>query len=245
MSAAGAPAVPRASGRATVTAAALSPDLQAGVRAMLPMIVASVPFGLVVGAAAARSDAPPAAWLATWGIYGGAAHLAVLDMAAHGSGWLAAAAVGLLVNVRLSAYATAMASRWRSAPVGRRLVAGLLLTDAPWPLAHSRARGHRASYLGAAGVLFLAWPPLVTLGMLVGDRVDAVPVTGLLSAMTLGGVVVSRLRVRPAAAAATAAAAVAVLTTTLPVGWALAASATAGSVAFRVVPLLGAALHLL
>ena len=92
-------------------------DLRAGARAMAPMLVAYAPFGLLVGAAVAASANPLAAWLATWTIYGGAAHLAVLDVLAHGSGWMAAAAVGLLVNVRLTAYATAMAPEWRSAPV--------------------------------------------------------------------------------------------------------------------------------
>lgn len=103
---------------------------RAGVRAMAPMILAYLPFALMVGASVAARANPLAAWLATWTIYGGGAHLAVLDVLAQGSGWLAAAAVGLLVNARLTAYATAMAPQWRSAPFRQRAAAGLMLTDA-------------------------------------------------------------------------------------------------------------------
>ncbi len=80
---------------------------------MGPVIVAYVPFALVVGASIASSAQPWAAWAGTWLVYGGAAHLALLDVLAHGGGWLPAAAVGLLVNVRLTAYAAAMAPAWR------------------------------------------------------------------------------------------------------------------------------------
>ncbi len=63
----------------------------------------------------AASDNPLAAWLGTWLIFGGAAQLAVLDVLAQEPGWVTAAVVGLLVNLRLAAYATAMVPQWRSA----------------------------------------------------------------------------------------------------------------------------------
>ena len=145
-------------------------DLRAGIRAMAPMMLAYVPFALVVGAAVASSANPWAAWLATWTIYGGAAHLAVLGVLAQGSGWAAAAAVGLLVNARLSAYATAMAPQWRSASRGQRALAALMLTDVAWALARDQQHGQRQFYLGAAGTLFVGWPALVTVGVWSGSE---------------------------------------------------------------------------
>jgi predicted branched-subunit amino acid permease len=198
---------------------------------MAPMLLAYLPFGLLVGAAVAASADPRSAYLATWTIYGGAAHLAVLDVLAHGSGWAAAAAVGLLVNVRLSAYATAMAPDWRGARARWRVVAGLMLTDAPWALARSRTSGRNAFYLGAAGTLFVGWPALVTLGVLAGQWVTALPVAGLLSAMTLGAIVVPQLRERPTAVAVAAAVATTPLTTTLPAGPALLVAGATGALA--------------
>ena len=207
-------------------------DLLAGVRAVAPMIVVYAPFGLIVGSAVASSANPLAAWLATWTIYGGAAHLAVLEVLAHGSGWVAAAVVGLLVNARLAAYAAAMAPDWRSAPLARRALAGALLTDAPWALARQRTTGSRDYYLGAALTLFVAWPTLVTIGTLVaGDWLTGTPVTTILPALTLGTVVVPQLRQRPAAAAVGAASVTALATSSLGTGVALLTCAAAGAVA--------------
>ena len=220
----------------TVTDSVVAPidrdDLRAGARAMAPMIVVYVPFALIVGSAVASSANPLAAWLATWTIYGGAAHLAVLEVLAHGSGWVAAAVVGLLVNARLAAYAAAMAPDWRSAPLARRALAGALLTDAPWALARQRTTGSRDYYLGAALTLFVAWPMLVTIGSLVaGDWLTGTPVTTILPALTLGAVVVPQLRQRPAAAAVGAASVIAFATASLDAGTALLTCAAAGAAA--------------
>jgi predicted branched-subunit amino acid permease len=206
-------------------------DLRAGIRAMAPMMLAFVPFALVVGAAVASSANPWAAWLATWTIYGGAAHLAVLGVLAQGSGWVAAAVVGLLVNARLAAYATAMAPQWRSAPRGQRALAALMLTDVPWALARDRQQGQPQFYLGAAGTLFLGWPALVTVGVVAGHWVLAFPVTTLLPALALGAIVMPQLRQRPAAVAAATAAVVAVLTAHLSAGVSFGTAAASGAVA--------------
>ena len=209
-----------------------SPDatqLRDGFRAMGPVIVAYVPFALVVGASIASSAQPWAAWAGTWLVYGGAAHLALLDVLAHGGGWLPAAAVGLLVNVRLTAYAAAMAPAWRTEPAWRRIVAAVMLTDAPWALARDRARNAPSYYLGAALALFIAWPLMVTVGTLVGDHVAAVPITDLLTPLTLGAVVVPQLRQRPVAVAMAAATVTAVVTSRADAGAALLLAGAVGA----------------
>lgn len=206
-------------------------DARAGVRAMLPIVLAYSPLGLVVGAHVAASSDPVTAWLGTWLIYGGAAQLAVLDVLTHDSGWLAATIVGLLVNLRLAAFSTAMVPGWRSASLRRRLAAGLMLTDAPWAVARARVRGQQEFYLGAAASLFVLWPLLVSVGVLVGGYVDALAVTSLLVPLTLGALVVPQLRERPAAAAMVAAACCAVLTMQLSAGVALALAGLVGGLA--------------
>ena len=201
-----------------------------GAMALAPMLLAYAPFALVVGTAVARSEHPVAAWFGTSTIYGGAAHLAVLDALAGGAGWLPAAAIGLLVNARLGAYAAAMAPQWRAAPLGHRVAAAVMLTDAPWALAQRRP-GDRAFYLGAAGTLFIGWPTMVTAGMLAGDRLAAAPVTGLLPALTLGAAVVGRLRTAPVVLAAAASAVAALVTAGMSAGVALPVCAAVGTVA--------------
>jgi predicted branched-subunit amino acid permease len=198
---------------------------------MLPLVLAYSPLGLLVGAHVAASADPVAAWFGTFLIYGGAAQLAVLDVLSDGSGWVAATVVGLLVNLRLAAFATAMVPEWRTASPRRRLAAAVMLTDAPWAVARGRARGQQDFYLGAAATLFVLWPTLVTVGVLVGGYVDGLAVTALLLPLTLGALVVPQLRERPAAAAMVAAACTGVLTLQLSAGVALALAGLAGGVA--------------
>ena len=204
-----------------------------GVRAMAPMLVALVPFAVVVGTAVAQSDHRLAAWLGTSTIYGGAAHLAVLDLTSAGAGWVAAAAVGLLINMRLAAFATSLVPEWRSAPVGLRLAAGVMLTDIPWALSRDR-RGQRQFYLGAALTLFVAWPVMVTAGMLLGGWLAQLAVTAILPALSLGALVAPRVRARPVAFAVSASAVAALATAGLAPGVALVICAAAGVAAAAV-----------
>ena len=198
-------------------------DLASGARAMVPALVAFAPLALMVGAAVAASDNRLAAWLSTWTIYGGAAQLVTLEAVAQQSGWIAAATAGLLVQARLSAYSTAMVADWRTAPLGQRVLAGLLLST-PRALAQSRTEaGRRAFYLGAGLALFLAWPAMVTLGTVVGDVVGGVAAAALVPALVLGCTVATQLRERPVLAAAAAAGLTAVVTVAISAGVALAA----------------------
>ena len=202
-----------------------------GMLAMLPIVAAYVPVGLVVGAHVAASDNPVAGWLGTFLVYGGAAQLAVLEVLAQDPGWVAAAVVGLLVNLRLAAYATAMVPQWRTASVRRRVAAALILTDAPWALARSRTRGAQSYYFGASLTLLVLWPVVVTVGVFVGGHVDAFAVTALLMPLTLGAVIVPQLRDRAAAMAMVTAVGCAVLTLHLSAGPALALIGVCGGVA--------------
>ena len=206
-------------------------DLVSGARAVLPAVVAFAPLALMVGAAVAASDNPLAAWLSTWTIHGGAAQLVTLDVVAQQSGWIAAATAGLLVQIRLSAYSTAMVADWRTAPLGLRLLAGVVLSDAPWALAQSRSTGRRGFYLGAGLALFFAWPAMVTVGTAVGDVVGGVAAAALVPALVLGCTVVTQLRQRPVLVAATAAGLSAVLTVVASAGVALVSAAVVGIVA--------------
>lgn len=214
----------------TLPTATLTADARAGVQAMLPVVSAYVPFALVVGSAVAVSEHPVVAWVATFTIYGGAAQVTVLDLAARGSGWLAAGLVALLVNARIGAYSAAMAPAWRTAPVRQRLVAALMLTDVLWGMA--RARGdNRAFYLGAGTTLLVCWPSLVALGALLHGLTGEVAVVALLPALTLGAIIVPQLAQRPTRAAAIAGACVALLTLGLDTGSSLALAALVGVLA--------------
>ena len=79
---------------------------------MVPFAVGYVPFGLLVGATAAQGSDPAAGWAGTWTIYGGSAHLAALNLVSAHATTATAIAAGVLVNLRLLAYATAVSPLW-------------------------------------------------------------------------------------------------------------------------------------
>lgn len=210
-----------------------------GIRAMAPMLLAYAPFALLVGAAVSASDSPLVAWLSTWTVYGGAAHLAVLDVLQHDAGVLGAAVVGLMVNARMVAYSMSLAPHWRGTSTLSKMGAALMLTDATWGLTRSHAAqddtARRRFYFGAGLTLWFGWPLLVTVGVLVGDWVRAVPALSLLPCLTLGSLAVRQLANRAALAAAGTATVVGVATTRADGGLALVACAAAGATAAAVV----------
>jgi predicted branched-subunit amino acid permease len=208
-------------------------ELAAGARAMAPMILAYAPFGLLVGAAVAASEHPLAAWLSTWTIYGGAAHLAVLDVLQRDAGLVAAVFVGLLINARITAYAVSMAPTWRTASALARAAAAMMLTDATWAMAHHRSAANPAAvrryYFGAGLTLWIGWPSLVTVGALTGSWLHAFPVATLMPTLTLAAMAVPHLRARPGLAAGVGAVVTAVATASWSSGPALALSAAVGT----------------
>lgn len=214
-------------------------EVAAGVRAMAPMLLAYAPFGLLVGAAVAASESPQAAWLSTWTIYGGAAHLAVLDVLRQDAGVVAAALVGLLINARMVAYSVSLAPTWQDTSTRSRLAAAAMLTDATWGLTRSRdaetPQQRRRFYFGAGLTLWAGWPTLVTLGVVFGDWIRAVPAAHLLPSLTLGTLAVRQLHGRPALAAGAVAGTVAVATAGLDGGLALLLAAAGGATAAALV----------
>jgi predicted branched-subunit amino acid permease len=202
-----------------------------GVRAIAPILVALLPLSLVVGQHIAADPDPLAAWAGSWVIFSIGAQLASLDVLAHGSGWLSATAVGLLVNLRLAAYATSMQPDWATAPLSRRLLAGLVLSDPPWALSRGRdERDRRAFYLGAALVLFVVYPVLTGIGVLVGARLTDVAVIALLPALGFSAMVSPQLKQRTNAIAAGAAALCGVATVGLAAGPSFALTGAVGGV---------------
>jgi predicted branched-subunit amino acid permease len=202
-----------------------------GVRAIAPVLVALVPLSLVVGQHIAADGDPVAGWAGSWVVYSAGAQLAALDVLGHGSGWVSATVVGLLVNLRLAAYSTSMQPDWATSRLSRRLLAALVLSDPPWALARARAHDRRAYYLGAGVTMFVVYPTLTGVGVLVGGRLSHVAVLALLPALSLGAVIAPQLRLPSTAIAGGAALACAVATAALPSGPAFALTGAVGGAA--------------
>ena len=195
-----------------------------GAVAMLPFVMGYAPFVLIVGAALAESPHPDAGMAATWLLYGGSVHLAVLRLLEEEADLGAIVLTGLLLNTRLLLYSATVAPLWRGQRRSYLVLAGALLVEPSWTLARSRherpgsAQDQRAYYLGAALTLWGAWSTLVLIGMVAGAGLGTMLALDLAVPICLLGAFLPSLAHRPGRCAAASSAAVAFMGRGLPAG---------------------------
>lgn len=222
---------------ATVSSSTLArPDFGRGVRAMAPIVVSYLPFGLAVGTVVAAGPALVARWAATVLVYGGSAQLVMLR--GLDSGAPVAAVVGALaVNLRLVAYSASLAPAWRDQPRWFRFVGAAGVIDPTWALAERdlddrpTAIAHRAFVLGAALTLTVGFVGEVTAGAALAGRLGMPGGVGLLALalpVNLAVVVAPRLREHAGLLAVGAGAVAGWFATDLPAGLGLVVAVVLG-----------------
>jgi len=143
-------------------------------RDAIPMIVAVLPFGFVVGVAMTQSGMPTwIAWLTSPLIFAGASQMVVITLAATSTVWGVIVA-GLVVNLRHVMYAAALARPMQTQPTWFRWLAPYFLVDQMFALVTLRlsqypsASALRRYYLVGSVFFLLSWIAVTTLGMVVG-----------------------------------------------------------------------------
>jgi predicted branched-subunit amino acid permease len=158
-------------------------DLRAGARAVAPMLVGIVPFGLVAGATPVTHDLGGAVAVGfSVIVFAGASQLAAIDVLGSGGSALVAALAAWTINLRLLLYSASLAPHLARERLRTRLWVAYLLTDQAYAVCISRwGRGddpHRRVpyYLGAALLLWSSWQLSTIAGVLIGATVpDDVP----------------------------------------------------------------------
>ncbi|MDX3927283.1 MAG: AzlC family ABC transporter permease [Shinella sp.] len=149
-------------------------------RAILPLIVAVVPIGLVFGAiAATKGLSPLEAMLMSALVFAGGSQFVAMDIWTHPASWVAAGFAALLVNMRhilMSASIGTKMDAFSSGPM--KYLSMLFLADEIWAMAEFRAGSARltpAWFAGLALPFYLAWVASTlagaTLGAFLGDPV--------------------------------------------------------------------------
>jgi branched chain amino acid efflux pump len=210
-----------------------------GASTMLSLLIGYLPLALMIGVAAGRSTDPLAAWAGALLIFGGSAHLSVIELVGNGSGVAAAVGTGLLINSRLIVYSASLLSLWQGAPLRQRLLAAAVVIDPIWLIARRRQaqpgtpQERRAFFGGAAATLAAGWSAMIGAGILLGTPQDATSILGICTPLCLSAIVAPHLRTAAGARCVCAAAVVAALTSSWPSGtgllMAMAAGAAAGS----------------
>jgi predicted branched-subunit amino acid permease len=153
-------------------------DLRAGAASMLPMVVAYVPFALVIGTVLADHGGFLVGLIGTWTIFGGSAHLATVR-SVESSGVTAAIVTGLLLNARLAVYGAGLARHWRDQPRWFKFAAAPFVIDPTWATGERLAAecldpaSQRRRFLAAGVTLGVGFSSTVAVGMLVGTRIAA------------------------------------------------------------------------
>lgn len=210
-------------------------QLAAGARAVVPVLLGVMPFGLVTGVAMVAAGIDPAAAVAmSVLVYAGASMLAAAQLLAGEAPVAVIVLTAVFVNLRFMMYSASMRQHLGRLAWRPKLVASYLLADNAYALSiarfteHPEMRGKLGFFLGAAVPVWVVWQLAVTAGVLAGARVPASWQLEFAAPLAFIAMTVPLLRDRAMVAAALAAAATVVLAQPLPMRLGVAAAGVVG-----------------
>lgn len=225
-----------------------SRELLLGMRDTIPMLIGTLPFGIIFGTLAVSAGLSVGATLAMSAlVFAGSAQFIAASLVASGAGVLVILVTTLIVNLRHALYSASLLPYVRHLPQRWRVGLAFALTDESFAVVHRRYLLNRAPlvhqhwyFLGSCLAMYCVWFACTLTGVLLGQALPGMAGWGLDFAMvaTFIGIVVPLLRTRPMLLAAAVAGGVAVMAHGLPyqLGLMLAAFAgiTAGLIAEHV-----------
>lgn len=213
-----------------------------GVRALLPMHLGVMPFGVIFGVVALQSGIPPlAAVLMSSIVFAGSAQFLLAQLVGAGApALLSLGAVGL-INLRHALYSASVAPILAALPRRWKLLLAYLLTDEayaaaiPHLLENPRSPVAHWVLFGAGFALWAGWQLATLAGVLAGSLLPSDLGLDFALPLTFIAIVVPLIDNRARLIAALAAGAVAVLLAGLPYKTGLFAAAFAGLAAGALV----------
>lgn len=202
-----------------------SQEFWAGVRAISPLILGAIPFGIIFGAVAVTSGLSPGAAAAMSAIvFAGSAQFVAAGMVSVGAGLWVIIATTFVVNLRHALYATSLAPTMRHLPQRWLIPLGFWLTDESYVVVIRRYMRGDASpfkhwfYLGTAVTMYTNWQLCTWIGILAGQSIANPRAWGLDFALpvTFIGMLIPMLDRRSVVWSASAAGLTSVLLRTLP-----------------------------
>lgn len=156
----------------------------AGAKAILPLIVAVAPIGLVFGAVSAgKGLSPLEATLMSALVFAGGSQFVAMDIWTHPASWVGLGFAALLVNMRHVLLSASIGSGKMDSFSGpQKYAAMLILSDEIWAMAEMRARETRLTPLWFAGMalpFYAAWVVATLIGALAGALLGDPALIGL------------------------------------------------------------------
>jgi len=189
-----------------------------GVRAVSPILLGVIPFGLIFGVTAANADvALLAAWASSFLIFAGASQIALVEVMDGGGAPVVAVLTAIIINARMLMYSADTGRYTAKEPISTKLGIAYLLTDQAYLVtAHrfpdpGKTTGFVRFYVAAGLTMWTGWQISTTTGILLGAAIPeswslefAIPLTfmallvlavkdkpGLLAAVVGGSVAVA------------------------------------------------------
>jgi 4-azaleucine resistance transporter AzlC len=209
-----------------------------GGRAVAPLLLAVVPFGLVLGVTAASTAVGGALGIATSPIiFAGAAQLVTVQLFEAGTSTAVVIITALVVNVRHLMYSAAMAPHFREFPRRSRWILPYLLTDQAFAVSTLRydtvhdPTYKRWYFTGAGLTLWASWQIATIAGVVLGAQIPESLGLGFAIPLVFLVLLIPVVQTRPGMAAAVIGGLVAVAGSDAPYGLGLVIGALAGVVA--------------
>ncbi len=211
----------------------------AGVRAQLPILLGTMPFGLIYGVLAIEAGLPVSVALGmSIIVFAGSAQFIAAQLFAEGAAGLIIILTTFVVNLRHALYSASIAPYVRHLRPIWKWVLAFLLTDEAYAVAithyrttspeKARAGNDHWFFLGAELTLWSTWQLSTAVGVFVGAQVPDSWSLDFTLALTFIALVMPTLTDRPAVLAALVAGVVAVAADGLPYNLGLIAAVFAG-----------------
>lgn len=214
-------------------------EFWAGVRAELPILIGTVPFGLIYGVLANSAGIPPALALGMSAIvFAGSAQFVIAQLVGSGTPPLVIIFTAAMINLRHMLYSASVAPYVKHLRPIWKYTLAYLLTDEAYAvtIAHYTATDAQPDpspnrhwyFLGAGLALWSSWQISTAVGVVVGAQIPANWSLDFTLALTFIALVIPALKDRAAVAAALCAAVVGILGNGLPYKLGLMAAALTG-----------------
>ncbi|WP_137135227.1 AzlC family ABC transporter permease [Rhizobium sp. FKY42] len=158
-------------------------EFSAGIKSILPLVLAALPIGFVFGTVASGNGLSPLeTTLMSALVFAGGSQFVAMDLWQHPASWSALGLAALLVNLRHILMGASLARSLGLFRIWQKIPALLVMADENWALAEARANRQAltpAFYLGLALPFYLGWIMASLSGALFGTLLGDLAVYGL------------------------------------------------------------------
>jgi predicted branched-subunit amino acid permease len=194
-----------------------------GVKALLPILLGVIPFGLISGVAVVQTDIPASSgFVMSLLIFSGAALIVALQLITTSAPALVVLLSALAVNLRFMIYSASLAPYFKNLSAGWKSLLAYLLSDQAYAasilhLNDSSCPDYRHwHFLGSGLTMWVAWQVSVGAGMLLGTGLPASWSLEFTIPLTFLSLAVPAIKDKPTVVAAIVASIVAVLAAGMP-----------------------------